>query len=72
MSELVVDSRIDAAYLYVSSMSESRRSASTEPLRPDDQGGMINLDFDAEGHLVGIELFPATLYLRQQDIADAS
>ncbi|MGO4534838.1 DUF2283 domain-containing protein [Leifsonia sp. 2MCAF36] len=68
---MVVDTSVDAAYLYLSTKREGRQVATTQLLVPDANGGMVNLDFDSEGHLVGIELIPASQFLRGQDIASA-
>lgn len=67
MPELVVDESIDAAYLYIGNKGEGRTVERTEPLLELD-GGMINLDFDGDDRLVGVELVPASAFLRPEDI----
>jgi uncharacterized protein YuzE len=66
MPEIVVDDSADAAYIYVGSRTEKRTVVRTEAtLGP--SGEMINIDFDSMGHLVGIELVPASSLLRSSD-----
>ena len=50
------DPAVDAAYLYFARPGPVASTHSADLLN----GGMINLDFDADGHLVGIELLDAT------------
>lgn len=71
MPQLVVDKQTDAAYLYLGDSNEKRIVSDTQPLLPDDRGGMVNMDFDENGYLVGIELIPASLYLRERDTEGA-
>lgn len=68
--EIVIDHSVDAAYLYVGLRVERRAVDRTEPLLEAD-GGMINLDFDEDGHLVGVELIPASAFLRASDMTSA-
>jgi uncharacterized protein YuzE len=49
----------DVAYVYLTDASDGRAVNHTEPLIIDLPGGtraLINLDFDAEGRLIGIEV----------------
>jgi uncharacterized protein YuzE len=53
------ESRTNMAYIYLTEPGDSRRVAHTEPLIVDLPSGarrLINLDFDAGGRLVGIEI----------------
>jgi uncharacterized protein YuzE len=53
------ESRTDMAYIYLTEPGESNRVAHTEPLIVDLPSGarrLINLDFDAGGRLLGIEV----------------
>jgi len=66
MPQIVVDEAADAAYVYISSQDEKREFGRTEPFL-DESNGMVNLDFDVNGHLIGIELIPASHFLRPTD-----
>jgi uncharacterized protein YuzE len=54
------DRTADAAYMYFTDPQVSVRSARTYPCDPIDVDGMINLDFDEQGRLIGIEVLAAT------------
>lgn len=57
--DVEIDSQFDMAYISVTSPGESRLSAHTEALIIDLPNGhrhLINLDFDPEGRLLGIEI----------------
>jgi uncharacterized protein YuzE len=64
------DAESDAAYLQLLPETSGAKVAQTYPCDPSEVGGIINLDFDADGRLVGIEvldasrLLPAHLLLR--------
>jgi uncharacterized protein YuzE len=64
------DAESDAAYLQLLPEASDAKVAQTYPCDPSEVGGIINLDFDADGRLVGIEvldasrLLPAHLLLR--------
>jgi uncharacterized protein YuzE len=66
MPEIVVDEAADAAYLYVGGVDETRSVARTE-LTLGPRNEMVNLDYDADGYLIGVELIPATALLRPSD-----
>lgn len=68
MPELIVDQQADAAYLHVGSGFERRAVARSENLLGE-ENEMINLDFDSEGRLIGVELIPASRLLRPADTA---
>lgn len=52
------DSSVDAIYIeLVSAMQDG--VAKTYPCDPTEVGGMINLDFDSTGRLIGIEVLDA-------------
>lgn len=59
----------NAAYLGLSKAGEARIVAKTYACDPLEVGGMINLDFDAEDRLIGIEILGATTKLRQSVIS---
>lgn len=57
-----VEHDTDMAYIYLTNSQDSRRVAHTEPLiidLPTGQRQLLNLDFDAEGRLLGIEVHGA-------------
>ena len=53
------DLEADAAYIQIAHLIAARGVATAVPVDPVEVGGMINLDFDSEGHLVGIEILDA-------------
>jgi uncharacterized protein YuzE len=69
---ITYDPDADAAYIYVVDEIGSGGVAKTVPVDPTEVGGMINLDFDSEGHLLGIEILDASAYLPAQLLGGAS
>lgn len=68
MIRLSVDTEVDAAYLSLQSRDVGQPSvATTVPVDAD-----INLDFDGEGRLIGIEVLSASKRLRQEVLGDAT
>lgn len=65
------DRKVDAAYLQVADEIEPGGVARTYPCDPAEAGGMINLDFDSEGRLVGIEVLGAQGLLPPEVLRDA-
>jgi uncharacterized protein YuzE len=57
------DKLVDAAYIYLDEEGESAKSAKMYACDPQEVGGMINLDFDDEGRLIGIEVLDASSLL---------
>ncbi|MFD6274835.1 DUF2283 domain-containing protein [Streptomyces sp. NPDC060209] len=51
---------MDAAYVYLTEPQARVKSARTYPCDPVDVDGMINLDFDEQGRLIGIEVLAAS------------
>ena len=78
MAQLKVtyDEVANAAYIYLSPGAEGTRVARTYPCDPIKVDGMINLDFDAAGRLVGVEVLaartklPPELLTAAEDITD--
>ncbi len=60
------DADVDAAYIYLAAEIPAGGVARTVPVDPREIDGMINLDFDAEGRLVGIEVLDASRFLSPQ------
>jgi uncharacterized protein YuzE len=54
------DETANAAYIYLAEPRARVPSARTYPCDPVDVDGMINLDFDGQGRLVGIEVLAAS------------
>ena len=54
------DAEVDAAYVYFTAPQEVPDVARTYSCDPVDVDGVINLDFDVEGRLVGVEVLAAT------------
>ena len=53
------DPRVDMAYIYLTAASDAHQVDYTEPLivdLPSSSRRLINLDFDSDGRLVGIEV----------------
>ncbi|NGO76305.1 DUF2283 domain-containing protein [Streptomyces sp. YC504] len=53
------DKTVDAAYVYLTEPQARVKSARMYPCDPVDVDGMINLDFDEQGRLIGIEVLAA-------------
>lgn len=78
MADLKVtyDKTADAAYVYFTDPEVRRKVASMYPCDPVDVDGMINLDFDEDGRVVGIEILgarsklPAYLLQRAERLDD--
>lgn len=57
------DADADAAYIYLVDQIGAGGVERTVPVDPSEAGGMINLDFDVSGYLVGIEVLDASSFL---------
>lgn len=57
------DAEVDASYIYLVDEIGPGEVAKTYCCDPIDVGGMVNLDFDAAGRLLGIEILGARSYL---------
>jgi uncharacterized protein YuzE len=68
---LTYDRNLDAAYLYLVSPLRRGESANTYLCDPQAVGGMINLDFDQDGMLLGIEILGAAKKLRPEVLSAA-
>lgn len=64
------DPKADAAYIYLGS--KEAKAKKTYPCDPLEVNGMINLDFDENGILIGIEILDARAKLPKEilDIAE--
>ncbi|PYC65891.1 hypothetical protein C7C46_31950 [Streptomyces tateyamensis] len=57
------DKTVNAAYVYLTDPQVRTYSSHMYPCDPVDVGGMINLDFDEHGRLIGIEVLAASTKL---------
>ncbi|MBI3694243.1 MAG: DUF2283 domain-containing protein [Acidobacteria bacterium] len=57
---ITYDPSVDAAYIYLSSKIARGAVARTYPCDPSEVKAEINLDFDASGRLIGIEVLEAS------------
>jgi uncharacterized protein YuzE len=57
------DAEADAVYIQLADVISAGEVAKTVPSDPREIDGMINLDFDANGRLLGIEVLDARLLL---------
>lgn len=57
--KITYDKNVDAAYIYLKDI-RSGEVAKTYPCDPVEVNGEINLDFDNEGRLLGIEILNAS------------
>ncbi|HEY1780552.1 MAG TPA: DUF2283 domain-containing protein [Roseiarcus sp.] len=60
--KVTYDTSVDAAYLYLAD-ADSSRFGFTYACDPSQVDGQINLDFDLEGRLIGIEVLQASAKL---------
>jgi uncharacterized protein YuzE len=65
-----LDRGADAAYIYLTRI-ESGGVARSHNIDPREVGTMINLDFDNDGRLLGIEVLDASRYL-PKDLLDSA
>ena len=54
------DPRVDAAYIYLVDEISLGGVSATYPCDPLEVSGQINLDFDSDGRLIGIEVLDAS------------
>lgn len=72
MMRIEYDAQVDAAYIYLVEQISAGAVAKTYPCDPLQVNGEINLDFDADGRLLGIEVLDASRFLPKQLLEDAS
>jgi uncharacterized protein YuzE len=68
--KITYDKSVDAAYIYFSEY-PSDSVKKTYPCDPKEVNGMINLDFDEQGRLVGVEVIDASKKL-PKELLDAA
>lgn len=69
--KITYDRSVDAAYIQLVDEIDADGVANTYPCDPTEVGGMINLDFDSSGRLVGIEVLDASKLLPRDVLAGA-
>lgn len=69
--KITYDKRADAVYIYLVTNLGPREVKKTYPCDPIEVNGMINLDFDKEGRLVGIEILGAKSKLPKEFLEKA-
>jgi len=57
--KVAYDESVDAAYIYLTDIAAAG-VATTVPGWPDSEAFMVNLDFDGDGRLIGIEVMGAS------------
>ncbi|MEV4604354.1 DUF2283 domain-containing protein [Amycolatopsis sp. NPDC049253] len=57
--KVTYDASADAAYVYFTDPATEPRSVYMYPCAPGEVGGMINLDFQADGRVLGVEVLAA-------------
>ena len=71
--KITYDNTVDAAYIYLVDSIGQGEVAHTYPCNPIEVNGEINLDFDSNGRLLGIEVLdasqklPVALLLRMRE-----
>lgn len=70
--KIIYDKKADAAYIYFTNKIEPGWVAKTYPCDSKEVNGMINLDFDFEGKLGGIEVINANKKLPKELLDQAS
>jgi uncharacterized protein YuzE len=65
------DAKVDAAYIYLVEEIGAGSVAMTYPCDPLQVNGEINLDFDAGGRLLGVEVLDASRFLPKSLLENA-
>lgn len=63
------DAAVDAAYIYLVDRIDTGGVARTVCVDPREVDGMINLDFDSGGRMIGIEVLDASRFLSPEILA---
>lgn len=66
------DKTVDAAYVYFTEPHVRADAAHTYPCDPVEVDGMINLDFDKDGRIIGIEVLGASSKLPKHLLESAA
>jgi uncharacterized protein YuzE len=68
--KITYDKSVDAAYIYLTGVTDTK-VAKTYSCNPLEVEGMINLDFDKNGTLIGIEVMDASQKLAEEVLSKA-
>ncbi|MGJ0389795.1 DUF2283 domain-containing protein [Microbacterium sp. CGR1] len=69
MGDLTYDREVDAAYATIGRPIRPGEAVRQVPVAlPDGMSGELILDFDRDGHLLGVEILGASALLRPEDI----
>lgn len=66
---ITYDASVDAAYIWLVPDIGAGGVARTVPVDPREIDGMINLDFDTAGRMIGIEVIDASRFLSPELLA---
>lgn len=69
-ARVTYDSEADAAYVYLVREIRAGEVARTVCVDPDEVGGMVNIDLDVDGHVLGIEILDARSLMRPDVLPD--
>ena len=66
--KITLDKSVDAAYIYFENSTARTWGIvkKTVTVNPQEVNGMINLDFDANGKLIGVEIMDASIKLPEE------
>lgn len=68
--QITFDPEVNAAYIYLAGEPTTGwRHGKTVPIPVDEIGGMVNIDIDADGRLIGVEVFDARSLLPDKMLA---
>jgi len=68
--KLTYDPSVDAAYIKIDEEHDSSSHGFTHACDPKEVGGLIHLDFDLNGRLIGIEVLEASQKLPKSLFSD--
>ena len=69
--KITYDPEVDAAYIYLADI-EPGGVKRTYECDPGEVGTMVNLDFDGEGRIVGVEVLSASAHLPKAALKQAT
>jgi uncharacterized protein YuzE len=62
------DKEVDGLYIWFNNILESGKEVYENEIWPDDLKNEIGLLFDSQGHLLGLEILPASKYFEQRKL----
>ena len=69
--KITYDPSVDAAYIYLADAIEPGGVKKTYMCDPEEVGTMVNLDFDDDGRIVGVEVLSASTHLPKAALKSA-